>query len=158
MESSEMDDIEGAFAAFGSALRDGGFDFPVDPEGWAAELIAAHVIMSNDLLTEAARALRTGSPPAYDNRPASDRSALREVLIRTGSLPELADEVDRSASDLQAAYGMLRPEQRQAAMSTRIVHEGEPLLEGSRPIGTMIEDNAGAHLDGHLAQLLELRE
>lgn len=153
-----MDDIEERFAAFGKALRDGSFDFPVDPEGWAAELIAAHVIMSNDLLTDAARALRSGREPAYDNGRTHDGEALREVLIRTGSLRELADEVERSASDLQAAYGMLRPELRQAPMSTRIVHEGEPLLEGARPIGSTIEQNAGAHLDGHLAQLLELRD
>lgn len=153
-----MADITGAFAVFASALRGGGFDLPVNPTAWPAELIAAHVIMSNDLFTEAVRAASEGQPPAYDNEVTHEGDALRELLIRTGSLRELADEVERSASDLQAAYDSLEPHQREAPMSTRLFHEGELVVDGPRPLGEMVEGNAGAHLDAHLAQLLELRE
>jgi hypothetical protein len=145
-----MADIEGRYEEFAQALREGGFGIPVDPAAWPAELVAAHVIMRNDELIEAARAVRAGHQPAFDVEATKDGDALRELLIRTGSLSELADEVERSASDLQAAYDLLGEDQR-----------GTPVPIGSQdaePIGPLIEKSAGAHLSEHLDQLLELRD
>lgn len=153
-----MADIEGPFAGFAEALRHGSFDIAVDPAAWPAELISAHLILSNDLLTEVAQAVLADEEPTYDNQPADDGDALREVLIRTGSLRELANEVERSASDLQAAYDMLQPEQRRTPVATRIIHEGELFADGLRPLGELVEDNARIHLETHLTQLLELRD
>ncbi len=153
-----MSEIEAAYGPFTTALRGGGFGEPVDPDEWPAELIAAHVIMNNDLFTEAARAVKEGRVPTYDNERTHDGDALREVLVQIGSLPELAHEVERSASDLQAAYDMLDAAQRATMMLTRIYHEGALIVDDERPIGTMIEGNAGFHLEAHHKQLLELRE
>ena len=145
-----MADIEGQYEEFAQALREGGFGIPVDPAAWPAELVAAHVIMHNDELIEAARAVRAGHQPAFDVEATRDGDALRELLIRTGSLTELADEVERSASDLQAAYDLLAEEQ----LGTPIPIGGE----GAEPIGALIENSAGAHLNDHLDQLLDLRD
>jgi hypothetical protein len=149
---------ESPYTAFAETLRGGEFGIPVDPSAWPAELVAAHVIMNNDLLTEAARAIRTGREPTYDSTPTQDGQLLRELLIRTGSLRELADEVERSASDLQAAYDMLDEQQRRAPVPTRILHQGEVVVDGPRSIGDLVEINAAAHLEDHLQQLLDLRD
>jgi hypothetical protein len=153
-----MGGIEGPYEAFAETLRGGDFGIPVDPAAWPAELVAAHVIMNNDLLTEAARAVKSGGEPTYDSSPSHDGHLLRELLIRTGSLTELADEVERSASDLQAAYDMLDAQQRRVPVPSRIVHEGEVVMDGPRAIGDLVEVNAAAHLEDHLQQLLDLRD
>ena len=153
-----MVDIEAPFEPFATALRAGGFGLPVNPAAWPAELVAAHLIMSSDLLTEAARAVHAGQVPTYDDAASSDGDALREMLIRTGSLPELADEVERSASDLRAAHDMLDARQLQTPLPAGIVHEGKAGTDGSRPLGELIEAHVGPHLQRHLTELVELRD
>ena len=153
-----MGAIDSPYEAFAEALRGGAFGIPVNPGAWPAELIAAHVIMNNDLLTEAVREVKAGSVPTYDGTPTQDGRLLRELLIRTGSLRELADEVERSASDLQAAYDQLDEQQRRVSVPTRILHEGEVVVDGPRTIGDLVEVNAATHLDDHLQQLVDLRD
>jgi len=150
--------LQSAYAPFAAAMREHDFGEPVDPEAWPAELIAAHVILTNDLLTDTARSVASGGEPVYDNGPAHDGDRLREVLVRTGALSELAQEVERSASDLEAAYEQLSDQQREKPLRTRLFHNGELVTDESRPIGSTIRSTASEHVDVHLTQLLHLRD
>ncbi|MGH3496433.1 MAG: hypothetical protein ACRDP1_03080 [Nocardioidaceae bacterium] len=153
-----MTDIAAAYTPFADALRAGGFGIPADPDEWPAELVAAHVILNNDFFTACAQTARDGGQPVYDNEPAVDAKELREFLTRTGSLPELAKEIERSAADLEAAYLALSDAQRAQRIPVRIRHDDELIVDEPRPLGAMIEDNATDHLSMHLEQLLDLRD
>lgn len=155
--TEQQQSVQAAYAPIAAAMREHDFGRPVDPEAWPAELIAAHVILTNDLLADAARSVASGEEPVYDNGPAHDGERLREVLMRTGALSELAHEVERSASDLQAAYEQLSQEQRQTSLRTRLSHDGDVAVDEPRPIGATIEA-MGEHVDVHLVQLLDLRD
>jgi len=156
--TEQQQSLQSAYAPFAATMREHDFGEPVDPEAWPAELIAAHVILTNDLLTDTARALGSGDRPAFDSGPAHDGDRLREILVRTGALPELAHEVERSASDLQAAYEQLSDEQRDTALRTRLFHNGEVVVDEPRPIGATIRSTATEHVDVHLTQLHDLRD
>ncbi len=156
--TEQRQSLQSAYARFAAAMREHDFGRPVDPEAWPAELIAAHVILTNDLLTDAARSVISGEDPVYDNGPAHEGVRLREILVRTGALSELAHEVERSASDLQAAYEQLSDEQRQTPLRTRLVNDGEVVVDDSRPIGATIQSSATDHVDSHLSQLLDLSD
>lgn len=156
--TEQQQSVESAYAPLTTALREDNFGEPVDPDAWQAELIAAHVILTNDLLAAAARSVRSGDKPVVDTGPAHDGEQLREVLVRTGALSELAHEVQRSASDLQAAYDQLSDEERQIPLRTRLFHHGEVTLDEDRAIGQTIHDGATSHAGLHLDQLLNLRD
>ncbi len=156
--TEQQQSLQSAYAPFAAAMREDDFGRPVDPEAWPAELIAAHIILTNDLLTDAARSVVSGEVPVYDNGPAHDGERLREVLVRTGALSELAHEVERSASDLQAAYVQLSAHQRQTLLRTRLSHNGAVVVDESRPIGATIQHSANEHVTVHLSQLLDLRD
>ncbi len=155
---TEQRSLQDAYAPLAAAMRADGFGRPVDPEAWPAELIAAHIILTNDLLTDAARSVVSGEVPVYDNRPAHDGDRLREVLVRTGALSELAHEVERSASDLQAAYEQLSADQRKTLLRTRLVHNGAVVVDEPRPIGATIQHSVTDHAPVHLRQLLDMRD
>lgn len=158
MTEQEQRSVETAYQSFASAMREHDFGEPVDPDAWPAELIAAHVILTNDLLTDAARSVASGDDPVVDTEAAHQGEQLREILVRTGALPELAHEVERSAADLQAAYDQLSDEQRQTSLRTRMFHNGAVVVDEPRPIGDTIGNTAPAHAQDHLAQLLHLKD
>lgn len=155
--TEQQDTLVEAYAPMAAAMREHEFGEPVDPDAWPAELIAAHVILVNDLLTDAARLVASGGEPVYDDAAAHDGDSLREILVRTGAMPELAHELERSASDLQAAYEQLSDEQRKTQLRTRLSHNGDVVVDEQRPIGDTIR-SAPQHVDGHLSRLLDLRD
>ena len=145
------------YDSFAAALRAGGFTAPADPDSWAAELVAAHVIMNNDFWTETARQVVAGEAPSYDNEPAVDAAELAQAVTRIGTLEELAAEVERSARDLADAYAALSDDEAARPVMVRIHHDADLVVDEPRPIATMIEGNASSHQQMHLEQLLALR-
>jgi hypothetical protein len=97
--------LEAAYASFAGTLRAGGFGDP--PDGWDAELIAAHVCANNDLISETAERLGRGEDVAYDNTPAVGEDDLRNYAARSGGLTGLADAVGSSAARLARSYDSL---------------------------------------------------
>lgn len=146
------------YQTFAAALRAGGFTAPADPDSWSAELIAAHVIMNNEFWTDAARRVADGEQPVYDNEPAVDAAELAQAVVRLGTLEELAGDVERSARELAASYAALSDDEAERPISVRIHHDGDVIVDEPRPIGSMLEGNAGFHQQMHLDQLLALRD
>jgi hypothetical protein len=152
---SDVDIVRG-FATFVGALRAGGFGSP--PEGsWSAEQVAAHVLRNNEHWARTADEVAAGSDAMYDNEVAVDPAELAAFAASVGDLPALADEVERSAAELQAAYDRLSPDQRDVLVHTRIHHEGVTIVDEPRPLGRMLVGNSTFHQQMHDEQLLALR-
>jgi putative acetyltransferase len=145
--------IEGAYAPFVAELRRGGFAVPV--EGWAAEMVAAHVAHNNELIAAAAESVATGGRPEYRNAVGDDE--LASYAAAAGGLPGLADAVESSAARLAAAWTALDGEAGEYPMPVLIVDSGQVVRDGPIPVRAFIEGNASFHLEMHLEQLRALR-
>ena len=155
-----MDGFDGigmahAFRPIADSLRDDRFASP--DAGWTAEQVGAHVALNNEFWTEAALAATRGGELRYDNGPAVDVDVLDAYVSRVGSLDALADRVLASADELEAAFVVLTPEQRELSVQVTIRDGGEVVVEGPHRLDTFVEINATRHVAMHLDQLLSLR-
>jgi uncharacterized protein len=148
--------IEAAYAPFVAALLSGGFEAP--PEGeWPAEMVAAHVVRNNDLIADAAEKMAAGTVVAYDNAGSVDEESLRRLVEIAGGLVGLAREVERSAVRLNRAYLALGDAKVDTELDVLIIDRGATVRDGPMSIASLIEGNAGFHLDMHYEQLRALQ-
>jgi hypothetical protein len=77
VEEISMDShaVEAAYVPFVTELRNGGFADPV--QGWAAELVAAHIACSNTDIAAVAELAAAGQQPSFDTLAAVDDEQLR---------------------------------------------------------------------------------
>jgi hypothetical protein len=153
-EAVEAAQLEAAYASFAGTLRAGGFGDP--PDGWNAELIAAHVCVNNDLISETAERLGRGEDVAYDNSPAVGEDDLMNYAARSGGLSGLADAIGSSAARLARSHESLSEADRAREIPVIIWDDGSIAREGPMPIGDLIVGNATFHLDMHHEQLRAL--
>jgi|HubBroStandDraft_1064217.scaffolds.fasta_scaffold306020_2 hypothetical protein len=149
------EEIDAAFARFVVSLLTGDFGPPADDE-WAAELVAAHIVLNNDLISEVAEDVAIGRRPAYDNARAVDEKVLSAFADGVGGLAGLARELDRSAARLAAAMASLDAGRAAQEIDVRVHDSGRLVREGPVAIGKFIEGNATFHLDLHHDQLRAL--
>jgi hypothetical protein len=149
------EEIDAAFARFVVSLLTGDFGPPAG-EGWAAEIVAAHIVLNNDLISEVAEDVAIGRRPSYDNARVVDEDVLRAFAEGVGGLAGLAREVDRSAARLAAAMASLEPGRSAQEVEVRVHDSGRVVRQGPVAIGQFIEANATFHLDGHHDQLRAL--
>src|ERR1022692_2606687 len=141
-EAVEAAQLEAAYASFAGTLRAGGFGDP--PDGWNAELIAAHVCVNNDLISETAERLGVGEDD------------LMNYAARSGGLSGLADAIGSSAARLARSHESLSEADRAREIPVIIWDDGSIAREGPMPIGDLIVGNATFHLDMHHEQLRAL--
>jgi uncharacterized protein YciI len=148
--------IEAAYAPFVAALLAGGFQAP--PEGeWSAEMVAAHLVRNNDLIADAAEKMAAGTVIAYDNAGSIDDESLTRLVEIAGGVVGLAREVERSAVRLNRSYLALGDAKIGAELHVVIADHGATVRNGPMSIGSLIEGNAGFHLDMHHEQLRALQ-
>ncbi|MGA2530628.1 MAG: hypothetical protein ABSG36_15905 [Acidimicrobiales bacterium] len=147
--------IEAAYEPFVSTLREGGFKTP--PQGWPAELIAAHVLRNNELIAEVGEAVAAGESPSYDNSAAVSDADLRVLADTIGGIAGLAGAVAASARRLAAAWAGLDETTEGYLLPVVIVDSGRVIRDTPVPIRAFIEGNASFHLEMHLDQLRALR-
>jgi uncharacterized protein len=146
--------LEAAYAPFRASLLSGGFAEP-ERGAWSAELVAAHVVVTNDQIADTAEAVVRGEDVAYDNTPSIDEDTLTRQAESVGGLMGLADEIRRSAARLDRAYRGLG-ERAGTSIPVRI-RDGEVIAyEGPLPIRAFMEGHATRHLDLHHEQLKAL--
>lgn len=150
--ADDVPDLARAYEPFISAFLAGDFGAP-GPDGWTAEMVAAHVALNNECFTGAARAVLSGQAPVYDNEVAVDPDELREQITRLGDRTAIAEWVRRSAQEMDALHRSLTEDQRETPMPTTIRHDGTVIVDEPRPLGQMIVGNATFHLQMHLDQL-----
>jgi uncharacterized protein YciI len=148
--------IEAAYAPFVAALLAGGFEPPAEGE-WSAELVAAHIVRNNDLIADAAERMAAGSVVSYDNAGSVDEESLGRLVEIAGGLVGLAREVERSAVRLNRSFLALGDAKVDAQLHVVITDHGEAVRDRPVSIGSLIERNAGFHLDMHYEQLRALQ-
>lgn len=147
--------LDAAYEPFVASLRTGMFRTP--EAGWPAELIAAHVAMTNDSIADVAEQVAAGARPSYDNAAAVDETCLREFAEAAGGLPGLAAAVERSAARLAAAYDALGGDLGETQIPVLIRDGGEIAADRPMPIRSFCEGNASRHLSAHSEQLRALQ-
>ena len=149
--------ISDVYAPFAAAMRQDGFGDLVDPSAWPAELVAAHVILVLDEATTALRMVAAGGAAEYDDAAASDKAGLRNYLVSTGSLQELAAQVERAAAALDVAYDALGASARMTVIDARL-HHRDTFETRQLTIDELVADLAGAHAERHLSELADICE
>ena len=94
--------LAAAYAPFTASLLAGGFGPPADG-GWSAELVAAHIVRTNDLIAAVAEQVAAGADVALDNASSVDETELARLAGEAGGLTGLAAEIERSAARLERA-------------------------------------------------------
>jgi uncharacterized protein len=146
--------LEAMYAPFRASLLAGGFG-PPENGGWSAELVAAHIVINNDAIADAAEAVGRGEEVALDNALSVDEAHLSRFVGTVGGLGGLADEIQRSATRLDHAYRALG-HHADTTIQVRIRDGEEIAYDGPMPIGGFMEGNATRHLDLHHEQLKDL--
>lgn len=149
-----VESLEAVYAPFRASLLSGGFAAPESGE-WSAELVAAHMAVTNDYIAEAAVAVSRGDEVAYDNAASIDEAALSRRAERVGGLAGLAEEIRRSAARLDHAYRALG-DRGNTTIQVRIRDGEEVVFDGPMLIGAFIEGHASQHLELHHDQLKAL--
>jgi hypothetical protein len=152
------EDLMAPYEKFASLLLAGGFG-PPRPGHWDPRQIAAHVALNNIGFTAAAQAVAAGEADvAYDNVATVDAANLDKFIAEVGGVEELAARVVETARGQLAAYEALSEAQRAREIPVTIHHDGAVIMDRvPRALGSMVEGNAGFHLQAHLEQLLALR-
>lgn len=149
-----MSSLQDAYQPFAALLREQTFSTP--PEGWSAELIAAHVAHTNNRIAHVAEQVLVGESPSYDNRDDIDDEELLAYAESVGGLDGLTLAVETSAARLASAAASLSESQREQLISVVIVDGGTVVVDGPVPLGGFIEGNVAFHLDLHHRQLQAL--
>ena len=148
--------LQTAYAPFVASLLGGVFAPPADG-GWTAELVAAHIVLNNDLIAATAERVAAGEEVAYYNGEIVEDAQLARYAAEIGSLAGLAREVERSAARLERA-GQSLGERADTPVHVNIRDGGEIVQDGPMPIGALVEGNASFHLGRHLDQLKALEQ
>jgi uncharacterized protein YndB with AHSA1/START domain len=153
-----LDELRAAYDAFFAEALAGGFG-PA-----AAEEVVAHVLVNDDVMAGACRALLDGggSPDAgdvrFENAVSNDVAVLRSTVARYGDVPALVREGRSRSEVLLALLARLVAEGSTAQVHARLVDGGAVMVDGSVPwLRLAVSVQATRHLPSHAGQLRALR-
>ena len=143
--------LESAYKQILDLAEQGEFADPAD--GWGVEMVLAHLAVNDGLLLTVARAVLAHEETSYDNADAIDDAA----LAAEGPRPALIDRLQTSSRQLIDVASQLTDGLEAVEVPVRIVDDGKVVVDQPLPIGRLLEIHGTMHLQGHLAQLEELR-
>lgn len=157
-DAADLTALAGAYDAFFAEAERGGFGDP-PPGQWDAARVLAHVALNDLAMTAVAQALVHGrTDPTFGNVTCQDPQVLDGWVAATGGLAALVGRGRELAQMAMAATARLGPDQLATAVTCRLVHEGEVVLDDAMPWGRLaIDAQAGRHLPAHTGQLRDLR-
>jgi hypothetical protein len=128
------------------------------PDGeWDADRILAHVSIVNAATIAAASQVAAGANTTYDNRTALDPWPIDRVIALAGGNAGLRARIGRQADALCAFGGpALSAAELDTLVPTRLLSNGEVLVDQPLPLRDLITGLADVELPGHAAQLLAL--
>lgn len=157
-DAVDVGTLVAAYDAFFAEAERGGFGEP--PAGqWDAARVVAHVALNDLAMTAVAHALvHRHADLAFGNTTCQDPEVLAAWLAATGDLPALVARGRELAEVATAATARLDPDQLATLVPSRLLHDGEVVLDESVPWGRLaIDTQAGRHLPAHTGQLRDLR-
>ena len=94
----------------------------------------------------------------FENVECHDPEALSRWIADATSRGGVVEAGRRTAARAVRVLGRLNEEQRETDVHCRLQHDGETMVDGLRPWGTIaIEVQSGMHLPAHVEQLRNLR-
>lgn len=148
-------ELRRAYDVLLAEIEAGGFGPPA-ADGLTAERIVAHLVVNDELMTEATEAVIAGSPFAYYEPGTPHRPQLDALVATCGGLGGLLPLLRATSQQLCALTDRLGTGS-QTQVETRL-HEGPELtVDEALPWGRTLDLHGRVHLPLHLHQLRALR-
>ncbi|MEM8923046.1 MAG: SRPBCC domain-containing protein [Actinomycetota bacterium] len=158
LDAPDTTDVAAGYDALFAEFERGGFGAPDDGE-WNAEEVLAHVALNDLAMVGVAQALVHGNEARFENQVCQEPDALVRWITDCGDAKELVERGRRVARQAMAAVRRLSAEQRATLVHCRMTHDGQVVLDDTRPWGVLaIDVQAGMHLPAHVEQLRALRD
>jgi hypothetical protein len=148
-------DLRNAYETFLAAADDAGNLVASDERGWTVPMVVTHV-SSNDALILAHLRGAVAGGSSYDNTPVIDDDALRMIATST-SWDRLMDGARTSAAEVLDVVATLDDEVGARMLPTKIVDDGEPVVDGPLPVSAFLGAQVNVHLPMHTAQIRSIR-
>jgi hypothetical protein len=147
--------LASAYASFLAVAGSGGFGPP--PEGeWPAELVVAHIVTNDRLLSAVTADLLAGGSPAYDNEPATLEANLSAAADAAGSFPALIVAARTGSEAFLQLVAHLDGSQADKAVHFRAIDAGVVTVDTPLPWARILDIHTNLHLPAHTAQLAAL--
>ncbi|MGW0506989.1 hypothetical protein [Micromonospora sp. NPDC003241] len=151
----EVDGLRQAYDALLAEVGAGGFG-PPPTGGYRAEQIVAHLVTSDELMSEATEAVLAGSPYAFYELDEIHRPELDALVAEAGGLAGLADRLRRSSDRLVALVARLGAGA-DTPVETHLREGFDLVVDEPLPWGRVIDLHTRVHLPRHLTELQALR-
>jgi hypothetical protein len=129
---------------------------PADHPGWSAEMVLAHIIVSDRLIAQAAARSMAGMPAAFDNLASQSEPYLQAILEAAGSWDALLQEVEHTGNELIALTQRMTDQQAATPIAATITSDNTVVLDRTIPLAALVQVPAQAHLGMHKQQLHDL--
>ena len=148
-------DLRHAYDQFLETAREHVFA-PPTAGGWSAELVLAHVVVSDRLIAEAAGRVAAGMPSTFDNLASQSEPYLQAIVAAAGDWDGLVATVRQTAAELIALAERMTDEQAATPIPARVISDGAVVLDAPVPVAGLLRVVADRHLRMHMQQLSEL--
>lgn len=145
--------LESAYRRLLAVARGGAFRPPAERDGWPAELVLAHIIATNRLLTVTTAVLLDGGEPAYDNHAAVVEAHLHEIARAAGDTGGLVETTRTSGLELVMLARRLDDATAATAVPTRIRAAGQVRMDTPMPWSGVLNTYAEVDLPERAAEL-----
>jgi len=158
MDTTGLRDAYRALLDAAATVADSDGPGPLPPAGeWNADQILAHIAIINATTITAVSAISSGTNTSYDNRMALDTWTIDRLIALTGGNAGLRDRIHRQADALCTLSGpMLSDDELNTLVPTRLLSNGNLLVDQPMPLRDLIAGLAEVELPGHTRQLLAL--
>jgi hypothetical protein len=144
--------LESAYDRFLDVAR--GLGDAVTPEGeWPAELVLAHVIVSDRMIAETAARVLSGGQPRFDNRASQSIPYLDAIARVAGGWDGLVAGVRQAGRELMATVARIEPEHARIEVLSFVMDHEHIVIDGPAPLEQLVMIPALIHLPGHAEQL-----
>ncbi|MEU6040513.1 hypothetical protein ABZ801_34430 [Actinomadura sp. NPDC047616] len=126
------------------------------PARSAVDWTLSHLVLSDRILTAAARDVLAGLPVTIDNRQAMDDTAI-DSLVASTTHAQRVDLIRRNATDLSTVIKAIPDHAAATLVQLRLVsRDGQPVPDQQLSWSGLIRLRATEHLPGHTARLRAL--
>jgi len=124
--------------------------------GWSAELVVAHIALTDALLAATARALLDGRPAAYDNAAASFGPNLQRYVDAIADRDQQLADARRRSQERCALAEELDDATAATAVHVRVIDGATVTVDQPLPFATALHVHATIHLPTHTNDLMAL--
>ena len=124
--------------------------------GWSAELVTAHIALTDELFAATALALLDGRHAAYDSAAASFGPNLEHYLDATGDRDQQLVDARRRSEELCALAEQLDDATAATAVHVRVIDGATVTVDQPLPFATALQVHATVHLPSHTNDLMAL--